>query len=124
MTAMMTGRAPMGARMVLRASPVAVSAGQVSFAVSNLGWRDHELIILPLGADASAGQRVPSADGRVGEAGSLGEASSSCTAGAGAGIAPASLGWTTVALAPGRYELLCNLPNHYIDGMYTELLVK
>jgi len=26
-------------------------------------------------------------------------------------------------LAPGRYELICNLPNHYADGMYQELVV-
>jgi uncharacterized cupredoxin-like copper-binding protein len=24
---------------------------------------------------------------------------------------------------PGHYELICNLPNHYADGMYQELVV-
>jgi len=28
-----------------------------------------------------------------------------------------------VTLPPGRYELICNLPNHYADGMYQELVV-
>jgi uncharacterized cupredoxin-like copper-binding protein len=26
-------------------------------------------------------------------------------------------------LAPGQYELVCNLPNHYAAGMYTRLVV-
>jgi uncharacterized cupredoxin-like copper-binding protein len=26
-----------------------------------------------------------------------------------------------VTLAPGHYELVCNLENHYADGMYQEL---
>lgn len=29
--------------------------------------------------------------------------------------------WTTVTLAPGRYELVCSLPGHYGAGMYSEL---
>ncbi len=31
------------------------------------------------------------------------------------------MSWTTLTLAPERYELICNLPNHYADGMYQEL---
>jgi uncharacterized cupredoxin-like copper-binding protein len=27
----------------------------------------------------------------------------------------------TVTLAPGHYELVCNLPGHYTAGMYTQL---
>jgi uncharacterized cupredoxin-like copper-binding protein len=33
------------------------------------------------------------------------------------------VGWVTVTLAPGRYELVCNLPGHYVSGMYGELTV-
>jgi uncharacterized cupredoxin-like copper-binding protein len=29
----------------------------------------------------------------------------------------------TVNLAPGQYELVCNLPKHYTAGMYTRLVV-
>ena len=57
------------------------------------------------------------------ESGSLGEASRSCAAGAGDGINAGSVGWVTVNLAPGTYELVCNLPNHYADGMHQELVV-
>ena len=70
-----------------------------------------------------AGRRVPGPDGTVDEKGSLGEASASCGAGAGEGIRAGTVSWTTLTLAPGRYELICNLPNHYADGMYQELQV-
>ena len=54
-------------------------------------------------------------------AGSVGEVSSSCGAGAGEGLTSGSTGWTTLTLPAGRYELVCNLPGHYAAGMYTEL---
>ena len=123
MTRMMGGTAPLGAHMMLRASPATISAGKVSFVATNMGWRTHELVILPLAAGAAAGQRVPGSDGKVPETGSLGEASNSCGSGTGDGITSGSVGWTTVTLPPGRYELICNEPNHYADGMYQELVV-
>lgn len=124
MSRMMGGRAPLGMRMMLRATPAAVAAGRVSLVASNMGWRTHELVILPLAADGSAGQRVPRSDGSVEEAGSVGEASASCGAGPGDGIRSGAVSWTTVTLAPGRYELICNLPNHYADGMHQQLDVS
>ncbi len=124
MTQMMGGTAALGSRMMLLADPSTGRGGQVSFLVSNQGWRIHELVILPLAVGAAAGQRVPGADGKIDESGSRGESSSSCAGGAGAGIAGGALGWTTVTLAPGRYELVCNLPNHYADGMYQELVLN
>jgi uncharacterized cupredoxin-like copper-binding protein len=121
MTHMLGGVAPIGAHMRLAASPNIVAAGQVSLVASNLGWRTHELVILPLTNSAKAGQRVPAADGKVTETGSLGEASNTCAAGTGEGIKSGAVAWTTVTLAPGRYELVCNLRNHYADGMHQEL---
>lgn len=123
MTQRMGGTAPMGAHMTLRATPTTAPAGQVSLVASNMGWRIHELVVLPLAAGAAAGQRVPGPDGKVDEAGSLGESSNNCAAGTGDGITAGGVGWTTVTLKPGRYELLCNLSNHYADGMYQELIV-
>jgi uncharacterized cupredoxin-like copper-binding protein len=123
MTRMMGGIASMDAHMRLIASPTTVSAGRVSLVAFNMGWRTHELVILPLTDGAIVGQRAPAADGKVAEAGSLGEASKSCSAGTGEGIRSGTTGWTTVTLAPGRYELICNLRNHYADGMHQELLV-
>jgi uncharacterized cupredoxin-like copper-binding protein len=124
MTRLMRGIAPMGVHMMLRATPTSVAPGTVSFVASNLGWRAHELVILPLTAGAAAGQRVPGPDGRVDETGSLGEASNSCADGTGEGIDSGAVSWTTVVLRPGRYELICNLRNHYADGMFDELSVK
>jgi uncharacterized cupredoxin-like copper-binding protein len=70
---------------------------------------------------ASAGTRAVGPDNRVSENGSVGEASADCGTGAGEGIAPGHASWVTLALKPGRYEVLCNLPGHYAAGMYSEL---
>jgi uncharacterized cupredoxin-like copper-binding protein len=102
-------------------STTAVPAGTVSVAVTNTGYLTHELVVLPLRAGQAAGSRVPGADGTVDEAGSLGEASASCAAGEGDGIAAGSTGWVSLRLPPGRYELVCNLPGHYAAGMFAEL---
>lgn len=123
MTSMMNGDAPLGGHMMLRAAPVSVPAGQVSFEVANMGWRTHEMVVLPLPVGQSAGQRTPAADGRVDETDSLGEASASCAEGAGEGITSRSVGWVTLRLPPGNYELVCNLKNHYANGMYEALTV-
>ena len=121
MTQMMGGTAALSEHMMLLATPTTVTAGQISLVAENMGWRTHELVILPLASGTSAGRRVPAADGKVDETGSLGEASASCAAGTGQGITAGSIGWTTVTLPAGRYELVCDLPNHYADGMRQEL---
>ena len=123
MTQMMGGVAPMGQHMMLRAVPAEVPAGQVSFVVANMGWRTHELVVLPLGAGQQAGRRVPEPDGKVDEAGSLGEASASCAEGPGEGIKAGTVGWVTLNLPAGRYELICNIRNHYVNGMHQLLIV-
>lgn len=111
----------MGGRMTLGAAPHTVRAGAVSFVAVNHGARAHELLVLPLSAGQPVGARPVGPDGTVEETGSLGEASRGCGAGHGDGIAPGQAGWVTLTLAPGRYELLCNLPGHYAAGMYTEI---
>jgi hypothetical protein len=103
-TQMMGGTAPLGGQMMLRVAPATVPAGQVGLVVSNMGWRAHELVVLPLAAGASAGQRVPGADGKVEETGSLGEVSNGCAAGVGDGIAAGAagaVGWNPVPLPAG-----------------------
>ena len=87
------------------------------------GWRTHELVILPLGAAAPAGHLRAGPDGKVQESTSVGEASKSCQAGSGEGIKAGAVGWTTLTLVAGRYELICNLPNHYANGMHQLLVV-
>ncbi|ASN28684.1 hypothetical protein LK07_25400 [Streptomyces pluripotens] len=107
--------------MYLVAHPAKVPAGRVTIRVVNTGALVHEVVVLPLPAGQGAGERATGPTGRVSEAGSLGEASRTCGAGAGHGIASGAAAWTTVTLRPGRYELLCNYPDHYAAGMYAEL---
>lgn len=123
MQRMMSGTAPLGGHMRLVAIPSKVVAGEVSIIAANLGWRTHELVILPLTEGERAGARIPNSEGRIDETGSLGEASKNCGAGSGEGIESGSISWMTLTLKPGRYELICNLQNHYANGMYQELVV-
>ena len=128
MGAGMRGRPMMGRPMVSRDMRLAldrasVPRGQVSFAVTNLGSVPHELLVLALPAGQALGGRPVAADGTADETGSLGEASASCAAGTGGGIAPGAASWVTLDLPAGRYELLCNLPGHYLAGMSAELTV-
>ena len=111
-------------RMGLSAYPSTIASGKVNIVVANMGMRTHELVVLPLAAGQSAGTRVVGADGKIDETGSLGEVSNNCSSGSGEGILPGSQGWTTLNLAPGRYEFVCNLKNHYAAGMYQEVVVK
>jgi uncharacterized cupredoxin-like copper-binding protein len=112
-----------GVTMGLSADHATVPHGTVSFLVTNDGSIDHEMVILPLANSQAAGTRPVAGDARIDEAGSLGEASKTGGAGAGEGIVPGASGWVSMTLAPGRYELVCNLPGHYTAGMYTQLTV-
>ena len=113
----------MGGTMRVVADRQTVPAGTVSFRVANVGSLVHELVVLPLPTGASAGDRTVGSDNQADEHGSIGEASQTCGSGAGDGIEPGALGWTTLTLAAGDYELVCNLPGHYAAGMYTTLHV-
>ncbi len=113
-----------GGMMRVLATPASVPAGTVSLRVANTGTLTHELVVLPLAAGQPPGSRPVGPDRTVSEAGSLGEASATCAAGHGDGIAPGAASWVTLTLRPGRYELIRNLPGHYARGMYTELDVS
>jgi len=117
----MTGGWPGMMRLLARPT---THAGTVSFLVRNAGSRAHELVVLPLPGGTPAGARHAGVNGRVDESGSRGEASRSCGAGTGEGIKAGATGWVTLNLAAGRYELICNLKNHYTSGMFGELDVQ
>jgi len=112
-----------GGGMRLNTDHATVPHGTVSFLATNGGSINHEMLILPLPASQAVGTRQVGADAKIDEAGSLGEASNSNAKGAGQGVVPGASSWMTVALAPGRYELVCDLPGHYTAGMYTQLTV-
>ena len=119
----MMGGPMMGGTMRIIVNRSQVPAGTVSFRAANTGSLVHELVVLPLRDGAAAGERAIGTDARVDEAASLGEASASCGAGAGDGIEPGTISWTTLQLPVGDYELICNLPGHYAAGMYATLHV-
>jgi Sulfocyanin (SoxE). len=112
-----------GGAMRLSADHSTVAHGKVSFLVTNAGSINHEMVILPLADSQTVGARPVSGDARIDEAGSLGEASKTGGAGAGEGIEPGAFSWVTITLAPGRYELVCNIASHYTAGMSTQLTV-
>jgi uncharacterized cupredoxin-like copper-binding protein len=109
--------------MGLSADPATVPHGSVTFRVSNAGAVNHELVILPLAASQAVGARPFGADAKIDETGSLGEASKSGGEGPGRGILPGASSRVTVTLAPGQYELVCNIMGHYVSGMYSKLTV-
>jgi uncharacterized cupredoxin-like copper-binding protein len=112
-----------GGSMRLSADHATVPHGTVSFLATNGGSINHEMVILPLPASQSVGARATGTDAKVNETGSVGEASNTNGKGAGQGVVPGASSWMTVTLAPGQYELVCNLRNHYAAGMYTRLVV-
>ncbi|MEO8555909.1 MAG: plastocyanin/azurin family copper-binding protein [Actinomycetota bacterium] len=122
---MMGGRGGMmsGGSMRLSADQATVAHGTVSFLVTNGGGVNHEMVILPLPDSQTVGTRPIGGNAKIDEAGSLGEASNNNGKDAGEGVAPGASSWTTVTLAPGQYELVCNLAGHYGAGMYTLLTV-
>ena len=101
--------------------PSTVSAGPVSLRVHNIGVLTHEVMVLPLALNQYPGQRAIGTNNQVDETGSLGEASRSCGAEAGDGVLAGAAAWTTISLAAGRYEVLCNIAGHYGSGTYAEL---
>jgi uncharacterized cupredoxin-like copper-binding protein len=116
----MMGTTPM--MLALRPNPMSAGAGKVTLVATNYGQLNHELIVLPMPVDG-LGTRPVGADGKVNESSSLGEASRSCGSGVGDGIAPGSRSWVTIDLQPGSYELVCDQPWHYANGMYTAFTV-
>ena len=113
----------MGGTMLLRSDRVEAPAGTVTLRLYNGGAVTHELVVLPLAHGQDVGERPVGADGAVDESESLGEASLTGGEGSGDGIGPGATGWVTIDLAPGRYEIACNIENHYAAGMYTLLIV-
>lgn len=76
----------LGGRMALRSDRLNVPSGTVSLRLTNAGSVDHELVVLPLADGQQIGRRAVSADGKVDESDSLGEASRTNGTGAGDGI--------------------------------------
>jgi len=110
----MTGNAP--ATMGVKLSANKVSAGEVTFRVTNASKETiHEMVVLPY----KDGQQLPFSekDGKIDEdsAGHLAEVSE---------LEPGKKGELKISLKPGKYVLVCNIPNHYMNGMWSILTVN
>jgi hypothetical protein len=97
-------------------APPSAPAGDVRLSVSNRGPDAHELIIvraqdsrLPLRTDGST----------VDE-----EALERVTAGVLEAGDPGTVRELQLHLAPGRYQMLCNMSGHYLGGMKADFVVR
>lgn len=88
-----------------------VVAGPVTFDVRNSSKETvHEMIVVPVD-DADAKLPYVNGESRIDEdaAGHLGEVSE---------LDPGKSGSLTLDLKPGNYAVLCNVPGHFMNGMW------
>jgi uncharacterized cupredoxin-like copper-binding protein len=85
--------------MWVKASTTTVKAGKVTFDVTNSGATTHGLAIVPAPAKVAGGMLDESAFAAKGEP-----------------LAGGATGTVTADLKPGRYELVCFIPGHYMAG--------
>lgn len=105
------------ATMSLVAEPASVPAGTITFQVNNASkGMVHEMIVATV-ADKAKPMPFIANEYRVDEdkAGDLGEVSE---------LEPGKSGSLTVTLKPGTYLLYCNVPGHYMSGMWTTITAK
>ena len=105
------------ATMSVTAEPNTAPAGEISFVATNKsGDLIHEMILVKI-ADPKKALPFISDENRVDEdaAGHLGEVSE---------LDPGKSGTLTLKLDPGTYMLFCNIPGHYVAGMWTTVTVK
>lgn len=84
-------------------------AGDVTFTVTNYGTIQHEFLVIK--SDYLAGQ-IPFEGDKFNE-----EANGIENVGETGEFDPGLTKTVTVKLAPGRYQLVCNIPGHYKKGM-------
>lgn len=108
---------PAKAMMGLGVRPTTVKAGDVRFEVVNTSNDTiHEMVVIRAPKDGKDLPFDPTMN-KFDEdaAGHLGEVSE---------LEPGKSGALRVHLKPGKYLLSCNVPGHYMGGMWTTLTVK
>lgn len=104
------------AMMGIKLDQATVPAGMVTFAVTN-DSKDiiHEMVVAPL-TSMNVEPPYNADENKIDEdaAGHLGEV---------AELNPGQTGSLGIDLKPGQYLLYCNIPGHYIGGMWTVLTV-
>ena len=97
-------------------APARVRAGTIRFVVHNRGPDDHEFLVVRAG-----GPRLPiRSDGLTVDEDHLGKAKLGTIEPA----QPRTAHELRVRLAPGRYELFCNMYGHFASGMRRTLVVE
>lgn len=104
------------ATMGIKLSESTVKAGDITFEVRNASEGTiHEMVVLPY----KDGETLPylEDESRIDEeaAGHLGEVSE---------LDPGTSGALRISLKPGKYALVCNIPGHYMNGMWAVLTVE
>ncbi|TIW90101.1 MAG: hypothetical protein E5V51_02545, partial [Mesorhizobium sp.] len=95
-----------------------VPAGEVTFKVSNTSKDTvHEMIVVRAADAKKTALPYVKNENRVNEdaAGHLGEVSE---------LDPGKTGSLTLDLKPGSYAVFCNIPGHFMNGMWATILVK
>ena len=97
--------------------PTQVKAGMVSYTIQNTGAVVHELIGFRSTLDPVAYPRKPNGD--VNE-----EGKGITSATDGPNLDPGTTQTRTIDLTtPGKYTFMCNLPGHFVQGMYIVVTV-
>lgn len=101
----------------LQPSEGSVAKGKVTFTVTNKGTMEHEFVVLKadLAPDALPIQSNATAVEENTDIHHIGELED---------LQPGATKTLTLSLESGRYILLCNLPGHYLAGMYAGLDVR
>lgn len=105
------------ATMGIKVSMKSVKAGEVTFRVTN-DSKDtvHEMVVSPIkGMDDPLPYSADENEVDEDAAGNLSEVSE---------LDPGKSGSLTLHLKPGKYILYCNVPGHYMSGMWTMLSVN
>ena len=92
-----------------------VPAGEVAFEVHNDGTIPHELVVIKTDTDPA---QLPVVDARVDEEAAgeeIGEVEE---------FPAGEVDEGTFVLSAGTYALICNIPAHYEEGMYAQLIVE
>lgn len=103
--------------MQVSSAPATVKAGEVTFEVTNNSKETiHEMLVSPV-RDMHTPLPFVADENRVDEdaAGHLGEVSE---------LEPGKSGALRLDLKAGKYILFCNIPGHYMNGMWTILTVE
>jgi uncharacterized cupredoxin-like copper-binding protein len=100
-------------------STTSLSAGSVTFDVSNGGSIPHEFVVLQTKTEAAD---IP-IDKFEGEPDRINEDTAGTNVGETGDLQPGATKSVTIDLKPGHYVFLCNLPAHYQSGMHVDVTV-